>query len=154
MLVEHATHPDALVALTCELAQGDARWKESRQGVEGNAIADAQIAANARLRWTSRFDGDELAFPSGASMDADDARYGTRLGATDLMISLPGGMIGPFGETIEAISIPSFWLGGIDLNGDVSPTIGTVGPDGIVFTVQGRPFIYDRLGLQPALAGR
>jgi hypothetical protein len=66
------------------------------------------------------------------------------------MINSPEGTIGPFGERIQAISIPSFWLGGIDPEGDLVPTIGPIHPDRIVFTIQGRPFIYDRLGLQRA----
>jgi CRISPR-associated endonuclease/helicase Cas3 len=154
LLVERATHPAALERLTADLAAVDPLWRRCRQDIEGNALADAHIAASAKLRWTSSFDSDDLAFP-GQGTSLGDARYGTRLGAQDLSIDLPDRITGPFGTTIRAISIPSFWLGGVDFTDDLTPSNISVHGNGLRFTIQSIQFAYDRVGLrrEPPRAG-
>jgi hypothetical protein len=61
-VIEYATHPEALDALTASLAVADPPWQKCRQDLHGNALADAQIAANARLPWSKTFISDDLAF--------------------------------------------------------------------------------------------
>lgn len=146
-LVECATHPEALDALTASLAVADPRWQKCRQDLDGNALADAQIAATAKLPWSKTFSSDELAF-QGQGTSADDARFGTRLGAQDLIVTLPDGVDGPFGTPIRSISIPSFWLGSILLEGNISPENVRAHGDGLRFAVQQEQFTYDRFGLR------
>jgi CRISPR-associated endonuclease/helicase Cas3 len=146
-LIEHATHPEALDALTASLAVVDPRWQQCRQDLYGNALADAQIAANAKLPWSKSFSSDDLAF-QGQGTSVDDARFGTRLGAQDLIITLPDGVNGPFGTPIRSISIPSFWLGSIQLAENISPQNVSVYKDGLRFAVQQEQFAYDRFGLR------
>lgn len=142
LLVERATHPDALEILTAELERLDGRWRKLRGEIDGSGIGDAQAANHACLAWGTRFDDDQFAFPENDAL-------GTRLGASDLAITLPDGLRGPFGSAIQHISIPSYWLAGIDHNALVDPVIALNGHDRIEFTVQGKPFRYDRFGLQP-----
>jgi hypothetical protein len=73
-LVEWATHPEALDALTASLTVADPRWQKCRQDIDGNALADAQIAANAKLPWSKTFSSDDLAFQRQGT-SADDARF-------------------------------------------------------------------------------
>ena len=49
-LVERVTHTEALDALTASLAVADSRWQERRQNIDGNALADAQIAPTRSCR--------------------------------------------------------------------------------------------------------
>jgi hypothetical protein len=150
-LVERATHPEALDALTASLAVADPRWQRCRQDLDGNALADAQLAASAKLPWSKTFSSDELAF-QGQGTSTDDERFATRLGARDLIVTLPGGVNGPFGTPIRSISIPSFWLGSIQLGEDISPQIVSVHGDGLRFAVQQEQFTYDRFGLRRSAA--
>jgi CRISPR-associated endonuclease/helicase Cas3 len=138
-VIEYATHPEALDVLTASLAVVDPRWQKCRQDLDGNALADAQIAASAKLPWSKTFNSDDLAF---------DARFGTRLGAQNLIVTLPDGVNGPFGTPIRSISIPGFWLGSILLEENISPQNVSVHKDGLRFTVQQEPFTYDRFGLR------
>ena len=146
-LVECATHPEALDALTASLTVADPRWQKCRQDIDGNALADAQIAANAKLPWSKTFSSDDLAF-QGQGTSADNARFGTRLGAQDLIVTLPDGVDGPFGTPIRSISIPSFWLGSILLGENISPQNVSVHRDELRFAVQQEQFAYDRFGLR------
>ena len=146
-LVECATHPEALDALTASLAVADPRWQKCRQDLDGNELADAQIAAIARLPWSKSFSSDDLAF-QGQGPSADDVRFGTRLGAQDLVVTLPDAVDGPFGTPIRSISIPSFWLGSIQLREDVTPHNVSTQRGGLRFAVQQEQFDYDRFGLQ------
>jgi CRISPR-associated endonuclease/helicase Cas3 len=146
-LVEGATHLEALDALTASLAVADPRWQKCRQDLDGNDLADAQIAASAKLPWSKAFSSDDLAF-QGQGTSTDDARFGTRLGAQDLIVTLPEGVDGPFGKPIRSISIPSFWLGSIQLEKDVSPQIVSVHGGELRFAVQQEQFVYDRFGLR------
>lgn len=143
-IVECATHPDALDALTATLAEIDPRWRTCRQNIEGNMLADAYVAASARLPWRKDFTADDLAF----GQSPDDARFGTRLGAQDLIVTLPDSVIGPFGTPIRSISIPSFWLGSILFDEDVSPQNVSVNRDELHFAIQQEEFMYDRFGLR------
>jgi CRISPR-associated endonuclease/helicase Cas3 len=146
-LVERATHPEALDALTASLAVADPRWQKCRQDLDGNALADAQVAAGAKLPWSKPFSSDELAF-QGQGTSADEAQIGTRLGAQDLVVTLPDGIDGPFGKPIHSISIPSFWLGSIRLGEDIAPQIVSEHRDELRFAVQREQFTYDRFGLR------
>jgi len=141
LLVERATHSLTLDALSAELSCKSPHWPKNRRDVEGSAIADEQIAAQARLKWNQRFDRGSLAFA------VDDAVYGTRLGAQDLVAQLPAGTIGPFGREVRTVSIPSFWTGGLKVADDVAPTITRAEPGAFTIEVGQQRYRYDRLGL-------
>lgn len=138
-LVEGATHPEALDGLTKELEKSKPDWRDARDRVVGKGLSEVQLAQHAALPWSK---------PMASAIFPDDEKIATRLGAQDLAIALPDGVIGPFGRPIKMLSIPSFWLGDID-------PAGSVEPDGIVenvgtltFRVQTEVFRYDRLGLR------
>jgi len=138
-LVERATHPLALDSLTDELEKRNPSWRRARQDMDGQQAADAYIAQSARLPWDLGFDSDALAFPG--------ERIGTRLGADDILVSLPDGTQGPFGKRIRVLTIPRRWLQGIDLSGELTPRIDT--DDGALhLTLSDRQFLYDSLGLR------
>ena len=152
MLVEQATHPEALDTLLEELTAttDDTRWHKNRQDIEGNAMADAQIARDASLRWDRGLEDEASVFPVDGNSKHDDAKFGTRLGAQDLSIDLLKGTLGPFGTAIGNISIPSFWLDGIDTSKDFAPIVVSKGKGSTEFSIQGARFIYDCLGLKRA----
>jgi CRISPR-associated endonuclease/helicase Cas3 len=142
-LVERSMHPEALDTLTVSLAAADPRWQKCRQDIDGNELADAQIAAYAKLPWSKSFSSDDLAY-HGQGTSTDDTRFGTRLGAQDLIVTLPDGVDGPFGTPIRSISIPSFWIGFILLGQDISPQNVSVHRDELRFAVQQEQFTYGR----------
>ena len=141
-IVEEATHPCALDALLQELAAKDPRWQRNHQDNEGKAMADAQIAAGARLNWsTGLAESDNL---------MADERIGTRLGAQDVAVTLPPGTKGPFGDhDIQRLSIPSFWAPSQDLGGDWEPTSIECRGGALRFTIGQSSFRYDWRGLLP-----
>ena len=140
-LVEWATHPLALDMLTDELEKRDPRWRRARQDNDGQKAAEAYIAQGARLPWDHGFDSDALGFPT-------DERIGTRLGADDVLISLPDPTLGPFRKDICTLTMPQRWLRGVDLSGELIPRI-TVDDGALHLTVGDRQFLYDSLGLRP-----
>ena len=139
LLVEHATHPQALELLTRELETIDPRWRDARQRIVGTGMSEVQLAQQAALPWSKRMA--ETIFPQ-------DESLATRLGAQDLAIALPEGLIGPFGTPIRFLSIPSFWLGNIDLGKDLVPQVDTITPGRLILRIQSEAFQYDRLGLR------
>lgn len=146
LLVERATHPEALDALTAELARSNRAWEKSRQTSTGNALGDLQTAIHAALDWRRPWIGPgdrELAF-------LEDERLTTRLGTADLLVQLPLGTEGPFKSSIRTLTVPSFWLNGIDANGDVEPKDIDSRAGRLTFSIQGRKFAYDKLGLHRA----
>jgi CRISPR-associated endonuclease/helicase Cas3 len=141
MLVERATHPEALAALTVELERSDRRWREAATRTDGRGIGDQQAAALARLNWRTAFP--ELAFPEAGEAVA------TRLGARDLGVTFAGpGPKGPFGEPVLALSIPHFWLDGIDLAQPADPHEVVERSGGFSFQIQASRYEYDNFGLR------
>lgn len=139
-LVEGATHPSALDALTSELEKRDPRWRRARQDLDGQQVADAYIAQRARLPWEIGFDEPALAF-------LQDEQIGTRLGANDVLVSLPEGTQGPFGKEIRVLTMPERWLRGVVLSGEMTPRVAA--EDGALrLTLGDRQFLYDSLGLR------
>lgn len=140
MLVEQTTHPEALEALASELEGTDKRWREDLLQMTGNAIGDVQAAMQARLRWDVSWTHPNVTFP-------ENEYVATRLGARDLIIKLPKGLVGPFGKFIRTLSIPQHWLSGVDINKEIEPSAITATDGQIRFDVQAATFQYDRFGL-------
>ncbi len=141
LIVERATHPEALEALTRELEVADRRWREAAFRTEGKAIGDQQAAAQARIKWHTAFP--MLTFPEAGEMVA------TRLSARDLAVDFPGrGPLGPFCTAVQSLSIPNHWLSGLDLNGSVDPQEVSERDGGFSFRIQTIRFDYSNLGLR------
>ena len=140
-LVERATHPEALDAITAEL--GDA-WKDHAISTEGGHIADVQTARGHTIRRDMSFftDNREVCFPS------DDQRIRTRLGDDRVEITFDPAPASPFDRTstIERMAMSSRWLPGGEPAEPVAPAPSDGG--GFEFPIGGRRFRYDRLGLR------
>ena len=140
-LVERATHPEALDAITAEL--GD-EWKDHAISTEGGHIADVQTARGHTIRREKSFftDNREVCFPS------DDQRIRTRLGDDRVEITFDPPPTSPFDptRTIDRLAMSARWLPGIEPSDAVEPTPSDAG--GFEFRVADRRFRYDRLGSQ------
>lgn len=139
-LVERATHPDALNAITAEMGDD---WTEHAKMIEGAFIADNLAARQVLLRRNRSFykDNREVVFP-----DAE-MKVRTRLGNEGVEISLKPAAPSPFADhhIIEQIVIPGHLAHGLSGEEPV-PWIAT--DDGFVFAAGERSFRYDRLGLR------
>jgi CRISPR-associated endonuclease/helicase Cas3 len=139
MLVERTTHPEAIEALAEALARHDARWMKEASKTDGRRHIERQVATHACIPWSKPFS--ELAFPDG------EEHLATRLGTRDLIIEFGVSLIGPFGERIKALSIPSHWARGIDITADTTPVDIKQNAGNIAFNVQSTRFYYSSLGL-------
>ena len=138
-LVERATHPDSLNAITAEMEED---WTEHARKIEGAFIADNLTARQVILRWDRSFyeDNRDVVFP-----DAE-MKIRTRLGDEGVEISLEPAAPSPFAVSgnIEQIVIPGHLAHG--LTGE-DPVPWTANEGGIEFRIGDRRFRYDRLGL-------
>ncbi len=134
-------------------------WARHAEKVAGEAIAKRLIGESALANWKAPFGG-EPSGRQGESFPRGDfaRRILTRLGAEDRLVELPPGTLGPFGHPIRRLSIPAYWLCGVD--GEAEPkverlhapkAIGQKSPLGIVFGI--RHFRYDAKGLRPLESG-
>ncbi len=144
LLVENATHPERLGAITREMGDD---WAANSIGVEGEKIADAQLARLHTIRWDKAFyaDNRDVLFVS------DDENIRTRLGDDRVEVGFEGPQVSPFdGEaSIDALALALRWLGGAEVGEAVKATRrGGERQDGFGFAVGERRFVYDRLGLR------
>ena len=139
-LVEDATHPDVLAEITAELEEG---WGGHALEIEGAQIADGLTAGHALIRRDSSFyaDNREVCFP-----DAE-TRIRTRLGDEGVEITLEPAARSPFAAdcAIGQLAIPGHLAHG--LTGE-EPVPWEQRDGGFEFSVGGRSFRYDRLGLR------
>lgn len=144
VLVERATHPEALCTLTDELG---AVWAELGNKVEGAALGKS---TQARLQ--------AIAFdrPFGEDMFPSDERIATRLGAVDRLVLLPRKQLGPFGQEVEALTLRHHQLPSVvdpDAQAEhITPLPEVVGCGGVCgtgfeFALGNRRYRYDRFGL-------
>jgi len=96
-LVEAATHPQALDQLA--EARG---WQAYRQRVTGKALAEMRTAGLCVLDRNAPL----TSFP-------DDEKIRTRLGGEGVVLILPPGTVGPFGEPITHLALPAHWSRGL-----------------------------------------
>jgi len=147
-IVESALHDEAIERLLDSLPASDrADWVAHHDRILGSDFAKGKLASNGTLRRQYPFrDPDNLGF---------DEKLGTRLGSQDLVISLPDGTIGPFGE-VSRMAIPAFWLLGeaddeIDLGQMRTPQMLDDGPPhGFRFNLGTTVFDYGPHGLSKA----
>jgi CRISPR-associated endonuclease/helicase Cas3 len=137
-LVEQATHPEALARLDPQ----EPRWTTHGQQLLGAALAHGQLAQRGLLATHVGFEDSRVEFPSGEL--AEDIR--TRLGEDNLRLALPEGTASPFGQQIRELVLPARWCRRLDPQ--AIPQIDQCA-DSLRVSWDGRPFIYDRLGLRP-----
>ncbi len=144
-LVERATHPTALEAITAELG-GD--WRIHANNVEGELIADTMTAGGVIVRRDKTFYEDNSDVVFGDMQQ----QIRTRLGDEGIEIEFRPPPKSPFDSSasIEKLTIPAHLLRGQSLDTAVSeePIAPTTDADGFCFSVNGANFRYDRLGLR------
>ena len=144
MLVERATHEDALNNLAEQLA---GPWLEHGQQNHGFAAAERGVARRHLLDRSTPFD-ENLVFP-----DLDE-KVRTRLGEDGPRIELAEPQLGPFGQPVGTFSLSAHlfrrWGGGLPTKEEIDCAYTDPTPDGLVLHVAGCVFIYDRLGVQRA----
>lgn len=133
-LVEAATHPEALRAIT---PSDDPRWKKHGETVLGVELAHKRIAKSNVIDRRTPFG--ELAFA--------DVQAPTRLGESDRLVELPERCQTALGSHVSHLTIPAWMLRGVtkesvaeDLKRDA---------EGFSFRFGERRYRYDRLGLRP-----
>lgn len=137
LLVEHATHRDALDGIAAELGEV---WEAHRQALAGIVAAQGQQAGTRALRWED--DLLEMRFPSGL-----DETIGTRLGARDRRLRLAPAAISPFGLRLDEVVVPAWMAGGI---GDAveEAAVTTVEAGFFEFEAGESRFRYGSMGLE------
>ena len=144
LLVENATHPDALEAIVEELGDD---WKVHALDVEGKAIAEVQgarsnVVQRAKSFYADNNNGSGLLFPSGA-----EERIRTRLGDEGIEVEFDPSPASPFNaeRAIGSMAIAAHLLRGAAPHGPVTPA-GVEG--GFAFAIGELRFRYDRHGLR------
>ena len=138
-LVERATHPAALEAITEELGGA---WRDHANRVTGAGLAEGLSAHSVVIRRDKSFCGDNRDVLFGSL----EERIRTRLGDAGVKMDLVPPPPSPFGQgVIEHILVPRRWLAdGVE----EGPTAPAVRDDGFAFRVGERSFRYDRVGLR------
>ena len=138
-LVEHATHPTALDAITKELGGG---WRHHARQVEGVELADGLTAQHVIVARDKSFCAGNRDVVFGSM----EGKIRTRLGDEGIDIDLDPPQPSPFavGE-INRLVVPRRWLPERWEDEPVGPVADS---GGFTFDVGGRQFRYSRLGLQ------
>ena len=138
VLVERATHPDQLTAIT---EAGGPLWQQHQNDIIGAVLAKSGLVAQHAIPRDKPFG--EVTFPGA------DERIQTRLGANDRIVELrtadDKSPKGPFTVTVRRLSVPAHLCRGITAESLPSP----IQPCEDAFTFEfGRArFHYGRLGL-------
>ncbi|MCA8929420.1 MAG: CRISPR-associated helicase/endonuclease Cas3, partial [Alphaproteobacteria bacterium] len=134
-LVEAATHPESLTAVAETLGEP---WPAHARNFEGQTGAHITVARGNCLDWRQSI---------AENAPPQDRKILTRLGLDDRRIDLPSPLPGPFGPPVSGFTLPGWMAEG--LGEDVMATDVVTEANEIRFTLGGRRFVYDRLGLQP-----
>ncbi len=137
-LVERATHPQALKAITQELGED---WQAHAQTIQGGKIGDGQTARGVTIKRNSSFltDNRDVVFVS------SDENIRTRLGDDRIDIALDPPQPSPFdgSQQIDKLTLSIHWLPPNEVPEAVSPV--PTG-DGFEFNIGELRCRYDRLG--------
>lgn len=136
VLVEAATHPQALRAI--EQALGES-WQRVGEKQEGRIGAERGLAHLQAIDFSQAFD-EQAPFPH-------DVKIATRLGLRDRLALFPPGCIGPFGAALRALPIRAHLLPEA-LDADPVPTALNPSPAGLCFHFGAQAFCYGRYGLE------
>ena len=142
MLVERATHQDALWELAEELG---GRWLAEEQRTHGLAAAERGQAQLHALDRRASFD-ENLMFP-----DLDE-KVRTRLGEDGPRIVLAEPVPGPFGPPVRTFNLPRHLFGAVGALPSKeeieAPRVEAVPPEGVILHVGSHAFLYDRRGIR------
>jgi CRISPR-associated endonuclease/helicase Cas3 len=128
-LIESATHPESF-------AQLPDRWTAHGHAIEGRELGEVRQALCSVL-------DDE---PFGELHYADKSeRVLTRLGQPTYEIPLVEPMPSPFGQRIERVAVPAYWLENVNVPETVH---GEPTPEGFRFWIGSAVFRYTRFGLE------
>lgn len=138
VLVEHATHPHALLAIENELGDD---WKKLGQAIEGDTSARRGIGHLHTLLYDDAF-GDAM-FPD------SDQKIATRLGAADRLVTFDPPQSGPFQQPVKELAL-RFHQIPAGVSPDAEPAEITPLPDhtGFEFTLGTTRYRYSRFGLE------
>jgi CRISPR-associated endonuclease/helicase Cas3 len=138
LLVEHATHPEALQALAQTLG---AEWLHFGREHDGALLATKTVANLHALPFDKPFD--ELHFPE------DQGRIGSRLGAADRLVAFDPPAPGPFGQPTSQLAL-RYHLLPANLAPDAQPenVSALAGENGFTFDLGGTGYRYSRLGVE------
>lgn len=138
VLVEHATHTEALQAIEKELG---AAWQKLGQAIEGDTGARRGLGHLHTLPYDDPF-GDVI-FPD------SDQKIATRLGAADRLVSFDPPQPGPFKQNVKQLALRHHQLPE-GVSPDAVPTDITALPGhaGFEFTLGSARFRYSRFGLE------
>lgn len=138
LLVEQATHPDALSAITQELGEA---WVRFGIEFEGALAATNTVANLHALPFDRPFD--DLHFPE------DEGRIGSRLGAADRVVVFDPPLMGPFGQTVTQLAIRHHLLPrGLAPDAEVSQVLALPDSAGFTFELGAAGYRYTRLGVE------
>lgn len=137
-LVENGVHSAVLQRIT---ATGGARWQAHEAQVLGQAAADRRLADLNAVDWSETYG--QRGFP-----DKTDQRISTRLGEGDRRVVFPRPFRSPFGSFVPELTLPEFWMRGVEPDLFQAEEL-VVLDGGTEFSLGGRRFKYDRLGLRP-----
>lgn len=135
-LVENATHFDVISKLEQEMCDSDSRWKRAVMKNDGNKCQSGIAAIGASLNRREKFAEFKI---------SKDEMVTTRLGINDIMVSFSS-VVGPFGNKIGSLKIPSYFLNYEDY--DKEPIIVEHKNTGIKITIGSSILQYDRFGLK------
>lgn len=138
VLVEHATHPEALQAIEASLGE---EWQKVGQAIEGDTGARRGLAHLHAIPYDAPFS--DTSFPD------SDQKIATRLGAADRLIEFAPPLSGPFGLAVSQIAL-RFHQVPAGLSLDVQPSGITIlpGSAGFEFALDTTRYRYSRLGIE------
>ncbi len=136
VLVEHATHPEALDLIARELG---ATWDALRTDLKGRQAAHQTQAAYAALRWEE--DLLEMRFAKEPGEEA-----ATRLGLRDRRFQIDPPIAGPFGLMLRELVVPGWMVRDIAESIEVATAVQE--GEALRLNVGDVRFRYGRLGLE------
>lgn len=138
LLVEGATHRDALLAIEDALGED---WKKLGQKIEGDTGAGRTVGNLHTLPYEDAFS--DVAFPD------SDQKVATRLGAADRLVVFDPPQPGPFLQAVKHLALRFHQLPK-ELSPDAQPAdiVLLAEQAGFVFSLGSARYRYDRFGLQ------
>lgn len=141
LMVESATHPQQLAALTHEAPETQRlAWTQHQQKVEGTALAQ-QVAAH----YAAAHYGDPFGEASIRSRDLE-ARARTRLGLDSLIVALDQSVTSPFGQSLAELVVPGHLVPASDVPEEAH--VLEACPGLVRFALGPARYAYSRFGLE------
>lgn len=138
VLVEEATHPEALQAIASRLGE---RWQTHGQCIDADASAQRMSAGVQAVAYDDAFDAQR--FPD------REQELATRLGAADRVVEFGVSQPGPFGKAVTELSLRFHQLPR-DLPADAQACaiVALANEPGFEFSLGSARYRYSRLGLE------